>query len=287
MGQGPAHDQGRLRVPLPPVPVPGLGPGAGPASSTSIVWARVGTTRAATISRRPAIRSRRSCSARCTTSNQTIPVYPTFNEAYTAAWINDEFKVTDRLTLTLGLRFDYQFARTEARGSVLDLRSEHAEPGGRQHSGRVDLCGNRYRAARARGSSNTRRGTPGARASVLPIDSASKHAIRGGYGIYYAGVALDQFVGLPTLGFQANLLAPEHDQRRLSGVLSGRGVPADQVVRPPFIDPTFANGANVLAVPPDGLTLAALPELVGDVPAPAHREHDAGRARTSAIAGAG
>src|SRR6185503_14885926 len=46
-------------------------------------------------------------------SNQTIPVYPTFNEAYTAAWINDEFKVNDRLTLTLGLRYDYQFARTE------------------------------------------------------------------------------------------------------------------------------------------------------------------------------
>ena len=27
--------------------------------------------------------------------------------------MNDEFKVSDKLTLTLGLRFDYQFARTE------------------------------------------------------------------------------------------------------------------------------------------------------------------------------
>ena len=46
-------------------------------------------------------------------ADQTIPVYPTFNEAYTALWVNDEFKVSDNLTLTLGLRFDYQFARTE------------------------------------------------------------------------------------------------------------------------------------------------------------------------------
>ena len=51
-------------------------------------------------------------------SNQTIPVYPTFNEAYTAAWINDEFKVNDRLTLTLGLRFDYQFAGRKQRIST-------------------------------------------------------------------------------------------------------------------------------------------------------------------------
>ena len=55
-------------------------------------------------------------------SFQTIPVQPTFNEAYTAAWINDEFKVNDRLTLTFGLRFDYQFARTDEPGRLFNLR---------------------------------------------------------------------------------------------------------------------------------------------------------------------
>ena len=51
-------------------------------------------------------------------------------------------------------------------------------------------------------------GTPGVRASALPTGSATNTRIRGGYGIYYSGVAFDQFVGQPTLGFQANLLAP-------------------------------------------------------------------------------
>ena len=76
-------------------------------------------------------------------ASQTIPVYPTFNEAYTAEWINDEFKVSDKLTVTLGLRFDYQFARTERDDQVLDLRSEHTQPGGREYSRRVDFRGKR------------------------------------------------------------------------------------------------------------------------------------------------
>ena len=45
---------------------------------------------------RPAIRSPRSCWARCSRRRQTIPVHPTFREGYTAPWINDEFKVSDQ-----------------------------------------------------------------------------------------------------------------------------------------------------------------------------------------------
>src|SRR5206468_12418286 len=54
-------------------------------------------------------------------SSQTIPVQPTFREAYTASWVNDEFKLNDRLTLTLGLRFDY---RSEEHTSELQSRSD-------------------------------------------------------------------------------------------------------------------------------------------------------------------
>ena len=48
-------------------------------------------------------------------STQNIPFHPMFYEAYTSPWVNDEYKATSRLTLTLGLRFDYQFARTETQ----------------------------------------------------------------------------------------------------------------------------------------------------------------------------
>ena len=143
-------------------------------------------------------------------------------------WVNDEFKVSDKLTLTLGLRFDYQFARTGARRPVLDVRSEHAEPRRGQHARRADFRRRGCRDARVAGSSKTRRRTPGGRASASPIGSATRNAIRGGYGIYYAGVAFVQFVGQPTLGFQANLLAPNLTQRRAPGVLSGRRLPGSE-----------------------------------------------------------
>ena len=157
-------------------------------------------------------------------ANQTIPVYPTFNEAYTAAWINDEFKVNDRLTLTLGLRYDYQFARTETEDRVLDLRSEHTQPGGRRPSGRVDLCGMGTGGSGTRKFEHPKRDAWGPRVGFA-YRLGEKQAIRGGYGIYYAGVALDQFIGLPTLGFSANSLAPNTSNGVSPGVLPGQWIP--------------------------------------------------------------
>ena len=59
-------------------------------------------------------------------SNQNLYVEPTWNENYTGIWVNDEFKVSDKLTLTLGLRWDYQSAPTEVDDQVLDLQSDDA-----------------------------------------------------------------------------------------------------------------------------------------------------------------
>ena len=62
-------------------------------------------------------------------STQTIPFHPMFNEAYMAPWINDQFKVTRKLTLTLGLRFDYQFARTESHDQYSTFDPSTPNPG--------------------------------------------------------------------------------------------------------------------------------------------------------------
>ena len=79
---------------------------------------------------------------------------------------------------------------------------------------------------------------------------------RGGYGIYYAGVAFSQFTGQPTIGFAANLLAPNLTNGVLSGVLSGQRIPGRQRRA------TAVHQSDVrqrhdrpLAVAPDGLTL--------------------------------
>lgn len=187
-------------------------------------------------------------------SNQTIAAMPTFHEAYTATWINDEFKVSDRLTLTLGLRFDYQFARTEAEDQYSTFSPTTPNPAAGNIPGALIFAGEGAGLSGQRKFENPAKDAWGPRLGFA-YRLGDKHAIRGGYGIYYAGVALDQFVGLPVLGFQANLLAPNLTNGQQPAHYLDDGFPQSLVTRPPFINPSFANGGNVLAVPPDGLTL--------------------------------
>ena len=79
-------------------------------------------------------------------ANQTIPVQPTFREGYTAGWVNDEFKVSDKLTLTLGLRFDYQSARTEVNNQYSTFDPNTPNPGRRKPSWRDYVRRERSRA---------------------------------------------------------------------------------------------------------------------------------------------
>jgi hypothetical protein len=152
-------------------------------------------------------------------ANQTIPVQPDFRETYTGAWLNDEFKVSDKLTLTLGLRFDYQSARTEVNDQYSTFDPNTPNPGAGGHPGAIIFAGT-GRAGREPAPSRTRRTTPGAASARLSRQRQT--AIRGGYGIYYAHVAFDQFIGQPTEGFQSNALAP-HDEWHLSGVPAHQG----------------------------------------------------------------
>ena len=187
-------------------------------------------------------------------ASQTIPVYPTFNEAYTAGWFNDEVKVNDRLTLTMGLRFDYQFARTESQDQYSTFDPNTPNPKAGNIPGALIFAGNGQNRSGRRKFETPNKDAWGPRAGFA-YRLGDKNAIRGGYGIYYSGVAFSQFTGQPTLGFQANLLAPNLTNGVSPAFYLDNGFPADRVVRPPFIDPTFANGTSPLAVAPNGLTL--------------------------------
>ena len=187
-------------------------------------------------------------------ANQTIPVQPSFSESYTAAWINDEFKVNDKLTLTLGLRIDYQSARREANDQYSTFDPTTPNPGAGGRPGALIFAGTGPDRAGTRTFENPKWDSWGPRAGFA-YRLGERQTLRGGYGIYYSGVAFDQFIGQPTLGFQANLLAPNESNGVFPAFYLDDGFPQDRVVRPPFINPAFANNNNVIAVPPDGLTL--------------------------------
>jgi hypothetical protein len=187
-------------------------------------------------------------------STQTIPVYPTFNEAYMATWVNDEFKVNDRLTLTLGMRFDYQFARTETEDQYSTFDPNTPNPGAGNLPGAMIFAGSGEGRVGYRKFENPAKDAWGPRFGFA-YRLSDKQALRGGYGIYYAGVALDQFIGLPTVGFSSNSLAPNTTNGQRPAFYLDDGFPQDRIQRPPFISPTTGLGTAPLAVAPDGLTL--------------------------------
>jgi hypothetical protein len=188
-------------------------------------------------------------------STQQIPVYPEFHEKYFSPWINAEFKVNPKLTLTAGVRLDYQFGRTETSDQYSTFDPTVPNPG----------AGNTLGALIYAGSGNGRSGKrefekPDFFGAVGPRAGFSyrlndKTTLRGGYGMYYANVSFSQFIGAPTAGFSRNNLAPNETNGLFPAFHLDSGFPASVIRYPPFIDPTFANGGDILWVSEDGLTL--------------------------------
>ncbi|HZP16583.1 MAG TPA: TonB-dependent receptor, partial [Terriglobales bacterium] len=208
-------------------------------------------------------------------TTQTLPFHPQFYEGYFSPWINDEFKATSRLTLTFGLRFDYQRARTESQNRYSTFDPNTPNPGAGGLPGAVIFAGHCSGCVGRNTFEDPNHNAWGPRIGfAYRVDD--KTAIRGGYGMYYSGIAFSQFQGDPTMGYTSNPTVPNIFNGRqpalpnqTSGVLDGfdYGFPATNVAcpgglptspcinYPPFIDPTIANGGSPLAVPKNGLTL--------------------------------
>ena len=199
-------------------------------------------------------------------STQTIPAYPTFYEAYMAPWINDEFKATSRLTLTLGLRFDYEFPRTEMHNQYSTFDPNTPNPGAGNLPGAMIFAGSGPGRAGTRTFEKPNADAWGPRLGFA-YRVGDKAAIRGGYGIYYSGISFDQFIGQPTQGFQSNPSVVSINNGQTPAFFLDAGFPQVSatlcaqnpgnlcITRPPFIDPTFENNNDVIAVAKNGLKL--------------------------------
>jgi carboxypeptidase family protein len=199
-------------------------------------------------------------------STQNIPFHPMFYEAYTSPWINDEYKATSRLTLTLGLRFDYQFARTETQDRYSSFDPLTPNPGAGGLPGALLFAGKGAGRTGKRTFENPDHNAWGPRLGFA-YRVNDKTALRGGYGIYYSGISFDQFIGQPTLGYVANPTVSNISNGEQPAFFLDNGFPQTNVAcpggtptspcvnPPPFIDPSFANNQSVIAVAKNGLTL--------------------------------
>jgi hypothetical protein len=187
-------------------------------------------------------------------AEQLIYAQPTWFESYFSPWINAEFKVNSKLTLNAGLRLDYQGARTEENDEYSTFDPNTPNPGAGGRLGAVIFAGDGPGRTGRRTFESPKWDAWGPRAGFA-YRATDKTMIRGGYGMYYAGVAFSQFTGDPNLGFASNAAAPNTTNGLFPAFYLDQGFPQNRIIQPPFIDPTIANGAGVPAVAEDGLTL--------------------------------
>jgi hypothetical protein len=182
------------------------------------------------------------------TNNYQIPAYTAWRGNYNAIYINDVYKATRKLTLTLGLRFDYQGPWSERynRFSTFDPSVANPAAGGRPGA-MVFASSNR----------NTFDNIPlnawGPRFGFA-YQVNDRTVLRGGYGIYYAGVAYADGT-TPIQGFQSNLLAPNTTNGLQPAFYLDNGFPRNLITFPPNTSPSVANGTSPVGYVPTGLTL--------------------------------
>ncbi len=174
-------------------------------------------------------------------------VVPGNRYRYLSLFFQDDWKVTRRLTLNIGLRYEIYFPRTERFNNFSGFDMALPNPG----------AGNRPGAIRFLGDGP---GRDNARSSFADTDSkdfgprlgfafalTEKTVLRGGYGVYYApgnatsGLRASQRFAI---GFNAQPSYASTDTGVTPAFNWDQGFPTNWP-RPPFIDPTVGNGTSV------------------------------------------
>jgi hypothetical protein len=177
---------------------------------------------------------------------------------YAAPWINDDFKVTSKLTLSFGVRFDWQSGLYEQHGRFSTFDPAAANPVG--HLGATVF------GSKAIGDSNWNVGPRFGFAYALN----PRTVVRGGYGMYYAGAQADSWDPYPVDGYQTNPTAPNTTNglypafyfqgtgacpAQETSLKVSCGWPAGSIVLPPQLRANVQNGGNPVGVDPKTYTM--------------------------------
>ena len=162
-------------------------------------------------------------------SNQTIdPAHRYFSTAY---FFQDDFKVTPKLTLNLGLRYDYGRPREEARGLYRGFDPDVPNPAAGGRLGAIVSADASTGGIQAEnfGLVNPDRTNFGPRVGFAYALN-DRTVVRGGYGIYYAPVIYNDFGNAGALGYSPGSVV-------INGGLDA-GITLENFPNMPLPDPT-------------------------------------------------
>lgn len=178
---------------------------------------------------------------------------------YSAPWVNDDFKLTPKLTLSFGLRLDWQSGLYEQHGRFSTFDPAAQNPVG--HLGATI-----FNSSKANGNSNWNVGPR----FGFAYNFKDKNVVRGGYGIYYAGAQADSWDPYPVDGYQTNPTAPNLTNGLLPAFYfqgtgscpaqeASQGIscgwPAGSIILPPQLRADVANGGNPVGVASNTYTM--------------------------------
>lgn len=176
----------------------------------------------------------------------TGPAQVYTRKRYTAFFVQDDFRATDRLTLNLGLRFEWQAVPREARNahSAIDLNAPNSAAGNRAgvlafaSTSRPNFFGDDYSAISPR--------------IGLAYRATDSTVVRAGYGLFYSEAFPN--TALNRSGYQVTGTFNSPNGAEAAFKL-GNGVPQTYPTQP-TLDPTSLNGqagsyydANANAMP--------------------------------------
>ncbi len=183
-----------------------------------------------------------------------IPDSPTMIEHFVSWSVVDEFRLSRRLTLTLGLRFDYQTAIRERRDNMSTFDPHVPNPGAGGRLGAMIFAGRGPSRTGSRTLENPPRDAFGPRVGFA-YRLNDQTVMRGAYSIHYARVPYVRFAASNTIGFKSYSTAIDMSNGQRAAYFLDDGVPQDSIVMLPAIDPAIANNTSAVAVTRDRTTL--------------------------------
>ena len=165
---------------------------------------------------------------------------------YASGFVQDDWKVSRKLTVNLGMRYEIYFPHAEARGNLGGFDPSVPNPGAGGRPGAIAFLGSGPGRSGRTSFADTYYKNFGPRIGFA-FTADAKTVVRGGFGVYYApgnadaGLRGSQSYGY---GFNASPVFATPNTGVTPAFNWDNGFPQN-FAKPPLIDPTVANNSTV------------------------------------------